>query len=430
MWALVDCDNFFCSCERIFRPDLNRKPVVVLSNNDGCVVARSREVKKMGVKMGLPYYQLKEQFPNNEITAFSSNYLLYADISNRIMSLLRQAAPTVYQYSIDEAMLDLEGIPTPQLKAFGEALAAKIMRHVGAPVSIGIAPTKTLAKAAVKFAKDYAGYNKCCLIATPDQMRRALQLLPVADVWGIGRRIAASLQIQNVNTAWDFVQKPREWVKKRYSITAERTWRELQAEDVIDVHEMEATRKSIMTSRSFPGMITQYADLRTNVANYAARCAMKLRRQNSVCATVSTFVQSNFFRDDLPQYSSSWQTSLPTPTATTTEIVKAAVDMLNRIYRKGIHYKRAGVMVSAITPTQYLQPDLFTFDPARRRKLDSISSTIDKINETLGPDTVVLATQQYREVGPDGKHVHFKNAIRRALKSPDYSTNYNAFLIH
>ena len=430
MWALVDCDNFFCSCERIFRPDLEGKPVVVLSNNDGCVVARSREVKKMGIKMGMPYYQLKQQLPNNEIHAFSSNYLLYADISNRIMSILRQYAPAVYQYSIDEAMLDLTGIPHHKLKPFGEALAATIRRYVGAPVSIGIASTKTLAKVAVKYAKDYPAFNKCCFISTPEQHQRALQLMTVEDVWGIGRRIASSLQAQNINTAWDFVQKPRQWVKKHYHITGERTWRELRGEDVIDIQEMENTRKSIMTSRSFPEMITDPADLRTCVANFAARCAMKLRRQNSVCATVATFVQSNHFRDDLPQYSSSWQISLPTPTSTTTEIVKAATDILAKIYHKGIHYKRAGVMVSAITPVEYLQPDLFTFNPGQRDKLNSLSQTIDKINHALGPDTVVLATQQYRQTGPDGKHLHFKNAIRRALKSPDYSTNYHSFLIH
>lgn len=431
MWALVDCDNFFCSCERIFRPDLNGKPVVVLSNNDGCVVARSREAKKLGIKMGIPYYQMLELFPNGEVTAFSSNYLLYADISNRIILLLKESAPIVYQYSIDEAMLDLRSFKRfDDIKQWGEQLAAKIHRYVGAPVSIGIAPTKTLAKVAVKFAKEYPAYNKCCVIGNEQQRTRALQLFPVDDVWGIGRRIARSLATANVNTAWDFVNKPREWVKNRYHITGERTWRELQGEDVIDIHEMETTKKSIMTSRSFPGMVTDYNDLRTHVANYAARCAAKLRRQGSVCASVMTFVQSNFFREDLDQYSNSWVTSLPTPTSTTTEIVAAAINVLDRIFREGIYYKRAGVMVSSISPGSNIQPDLFTFDPERRAKLDRLSGALDNINGRLGPDTVILATQQYREIGPDGKHVHFKNAIKRALKSPDYSTNYTHFRIH
>lgn len=431
MWALVDCDNFFCSCERIFRPDLNGKPVVVLSNNDGCVVARSREAKRLGIKMGIPYYQMLELFPKSDVTAFSSNYLLYADISNRIMQLLRESAPVVYQYSIDEAMLDLRGFKRfDDIKQWGEALAAKIFRYVGAPVSIGIASTKTLAKVAVKFAKEYPAYNKCCVIGTDEQRCKALKLFPVDDVWGIGRRIARSLGAARVDSAWDFVQKPREWVKSRYHITGERTWRELQGEDVIDIQEMEVTKKSIMTSRSFPGMVTDYNDMRTHVANYAARCAAKLRKQNSVCASVMTFVQSNFFREDLEQYSNSLVTSFPTPTSTTTEIVAAAINVLDRIFRDGIHYKRAGVMVSSISPADHIQPDLFAFNAERRAKLDRLSGALDNINKHLGPDTVILATQQYREIGADGKHVHFKNAIKRALKSPDYSTNFSHFVIH
>lgn len=430
MWALVDCDNFFCSCERIFRPDLNGKALVVLSNNDGCVVARSREAKQLGIKMGVPYYQLRERFNDRQVIAFSSNYLLYSDISNRIMMLLRKSAPAVFQYSIDEAMLDLSGMATDRLHDFGEQLAQRVYRYVGAPVSIGIAPTKTLAKVAVKFAKDYKAFNKCCVIGNEQQREKALQMMPVDDVWGIGRRIASSLQYYNVNTAWDFVCKPREWVKKRYHITGERTWRELRGDDVIDVQEMEVTKKSIMTSRSFPGMITELEDLRTHVANYASRCALKLRKQNSVCGSVMTFLQSNFFRDDLPQYSNSWQTSFATPTSTTTDIVKAALEVLDKIYLKGINYKRAGVMVSAISPDMALQPDLFTFNPAQREKLNRVSRVLDSVNGLYGPDTVILATQQYKEIGNDGKHVHFKNAIKRALKSPDYSTDYTAFRIN
>ena len=430
MWCLVDCDNFFCSCERIFRPDLNNVPIVVLSNNDGCVVARSREAKKLGIKMCTPYYQVRERFNEKQVVAFSSNYLLYADISNRIMAILKEEAPTVYQYSIDEVMIDLTGMPHNELKKFGEHLAAKVLRYTGAPVSLGIAPTKTLAKVAVRFAKDYAAYNKCCCILNDEQLEKALKLFPIQEVWGIGRRVATSLNNYNINTAWDFVQKPQQWVRKHYHITGERTWQELRGDDVIEVHAMNVPHKSILTSRSFPGMVTDYADMRTHVANYASRCALKLRKQQSVCATVMTFVQSNFFRDDLPQYSASWQTSFPTPTSTTTDIVKAALKVLEHVYRDGIQYKRAGVMVSAISPASRLQPDLFTFNPEKRNKLDKVSVVIDTINSIQGPDTVILATQQYKDIGPDGKHVHFKDAIIRALKSPDYSTSYQAFRIH
>lgn len=429
MWALVDCDNFFCSCERIFRPDLNGVPVVVLSNNDGCVVARSREAKDLGIKMGIPYYQMRERFSEKEVVAFSSNYLLYADISNRIMTILKEEAPNVYQYSIDEVMMDLSEIPVNELKKFGENIAAKILQYTGAPVSIGIGASKTLAKVAVKFAKKYAGYNKCCFISNDEQREKALKLFPVEDVWGIGRRIASSLNNFNIVTAWDFTQKPQAWVRKKFHVTGERTWQELRGESVLEVQEMEVPHKSIMTSRSFPGMITDYADLRTHVANYASRCALKLRKQDSVCGTVMTFVQSNFFREDLPRYSASWHTSFATPTSSTTEIVKASLQVLDKVFREGIHYKRAGVMVSSISPSSMLQPDLFTFDPERRVKLNKVSQVLDKINLKEGPDTVILATQQYKEIGEDGKHVHFKNAIKRALKSPDYSTSYKAFLI-
>ena len=429
MWALVDCDNFFCSCERIFRPELKRTPVVVLSNNDGCVVAMSKEAKAMGIKMGTPYYQVKQEFPGDIPVAFSSNYILYGDISRRIMLILREFSPSVYQYSIDEAMMDLTGIDHARLKEFGEQLAARVYKWVGAPVSVGIAPTKTLAKVAVRYAKKYPAYRKCCLIGSDEQLRKALADFPVEDVWGIGRRIAASLRQYNILTAADFVARPREWVKKRYHITGERTWRELRGEDVIDIREMETTRKSIMTSRSFPGMITELKELRTHVANYAARCAAKLRRQQSVCAQLMVFVQSNFFREDLPQYSHSWFTTFPTPTSTTTDIVEAALKVLAMIYRPGIHYKRAGVMVSDISQATRLQPDLFTYDPDRRAKLNYVSSAIDSVNLRHGPDTVILGAQQYSQIGADGKHIHFQYAIRRDLKSPDYSTNINAFHI-
>lgn len=430
MWGLVDCDNFFCSCERIFRPDLNGVPIVVLSNNDGCVVARSAEAKSLGIKMGLPYFQLRERFNEKEVIAFSSNYLLYADISNRIMTIVKDNVPKVYQYSIDEVMMDLSELKPEERKSFGESLAAKILKYTGAPVSIGIAPTKTLAKVAVKYAKTYPGYKKCTVISNDAQLEKALKLFPIEDVWGIGRRLAAALKPYNVNTAWDFVQKPQAWVKKHFHVTAERTWLELRGNHAIEIQEMEGTRKSIMTSRSFPEMITDYEDLRTHVANFASHCARKLRKQDSVAGTVMTFIQSNFFRDDLPNYSSSWVTSFATPTSTTTDIVKAATAILKRIYREGIQYKRAGVMVSAITTASHIQPDLFTFNPEERLKRNRLSRVIDKINKLQGPDTVIVATQQYKEIDENGKHLHFKNAIRRSFKSPDYSTSYNAFLIH
>ena len=430
MWALVDCDNFFCSCERAFRPDLNGRPLVVLSNNDGCVVARSAETKAMGVKMGLPYYQMLQQYAGAGIVAFSSNYALYGDMSARVMAVLRDAAPGILQYSIDEAFLDLSGMERFDLKAWGEELAARVRQWTAIPVSIGIAPTKTLAKMASRFAKRYPGYHKCCMIATDEQREKALRLFAVEDVWGIGRRIARSLAAQGVTTAWDFAQQSRTWVRSRYHVTGERTWDELRGTNAVDIDAMDGvTKQSIMTSRSFPSMLGTLPELRTHVANYAARCAAKLRRQRTVCSVVTVFVQSNYFRPDLPQYSNSASARFATATSTTTEIVEMALGVLEAVFRPGIRYKRAGVMVSDISSADSVQLDLFEFDPERTRRYKSISEVIDRINERLGADTVVLASQQYPEKGDDGKNTKFTHAIRRALKSPDYSTRVDDFKV-
>jgi DNA polymerase V len=430
MVGLIDCDNFFCSCERVFRPDLATKPIVVLSNNDGCVVARSKEVKAMGIREGIPYYQLLEQYPDTEIVAFSSNYTLYADMSARVMALLREAAPDVIQYSIDEAFLDLSGMDNVDLKKWGENLCIHIRRATGIPISLGIAPTKTLAKVASKYAKKYPAYNKCCVISTDAQRLTALKLFPAADVWGIGHRMAKTLDYYGVHTALDFAQKSKSWIRALFHVTGLRTWEELNGTNAIQIDGLDSVqKKSIVTSRSFPVMLTTIDDLRSHVANYAARCAFKLRRQNSACAIVTVFIQSNAFRYDLPQYSNSSFYHFTTPTNTTNEIVEAALHMLNKIYREGIHYKRAGIMVSEITSAEAIQPDLFFYNPELSSKYKHISKALDSINSRLGADTVVLASQQYPEKATDGKSVKFVNAIRRDLKSPDYSTHLGAFTI-
>lgn len=422
MYALVDCDNFFCSCERVFRPDLEGVPLVVLSNNDGCVVARSKEAKKIGVPMGLPYYQMKERFPDSGIVPFSSNYVLYADMSARVMATLRLVAPEVYQYSIDEAFLDLRGMERFDLHSWGEEVAAKVRKWTGIPISIGIAPTKTLAKVAARFAKKYDAYHKCCVIATDAQREKALALTEVGDVWGVGRRHARSLKLASVFTALDFTRRPRHWVRKFYHVTGERTWMELLGHDVLPIDSMERKKQSIVTSRTFPGMMTTVAELTPHVANYAARCALKLRKQGSVCAMLTVFARTNPFREDMAQYHGYATHIFTTPTANTGEIVEAALKMLSEMYRPGYHYKKAGVMVERISGAEAIQPDLFDFDPRRRSKLDAVAVAMDRINARLGNDTVILASQQY-----PGKDVRFKDAIKREMKSPDYSTSLDCF---
>lgn len=430
MYALVDCDNFFCSCERVFRPDLNGKPLVVLSNNDGCVVARSAESKAMGIKMGFPYFQLLEQYPHSGITAFSSNYALYADMSARVMALLREETPMLMQYSIDEAFLDMRGCDESKLKAWGEELASRVRRWTGIPVSIGIAPTKTLAKLASRFAKKYPGYKKCCFIRSDSQRLRALQMTEISDVWGIGRRLAASMGVWGITDALQFAGRSRTWVRNHYHLTGERTWRELNGENAVEIDLMEHKRKTIVTSRSFPEMITGLEELKENIANHAARCALKLRRQHTVCSMVATFIQSNYFREDLPQYSNSCAYHFLTPTASTTEIVEVALALLEAIYSRGIHYKRGGVMVSEITTDAAIQPDLFTYNPDMARKYRRLSDAMDEINARLGNDTVILASQQYSATDAQGKHVRFSGAIRRSMKSPDYSTKIDDFKVN
>lgn len=430
MWGLVDCDNFFCSCERVFRPELNGKPVVVLSNNDGCVVALSREVKKMGVKLGLPYFQLLERYPASGITAFSSNYKLYGDMSARVMATIREEVPLLHQYSIDEGFLDLHGMKNIDLKTFGERLSKKVLKWTGIPITIGIASTKTLAKVAARFGKNYPGYHKCCVISSDEQRIKALKLFDVESVWGFGRRIARRLASEGVKTAYDFSQKPRNWVKSRFHVPGERTWLELRGYDVIGVDEMDAkTKQSIVTSRSFPDMITEINLLKEHFANYAARCAAKLRRQKTVCGMVTVFLQSNFFRDDLPQYSNSLSFVFTTPTSSTTEIVRGALKSLEGVYMPGIRYKRGGVMVSDISSALAIQPDLFEYDAGLSKKYRTVSEAIDEINARLGTDTVVLASQQYTKKDDTGKSVKFSHAIKRALLSPDYSTSIEAFRI-
>lgn len=427
MYCLVDCDNFFCSCERVFRPDLDGVPLVVLSNNDGCVVARSREAKALGVPMGLPYYQMKERFPDKGIVPFSSNYVLYADMSARVMAVLRQEAPEVFQYSIDEAFLMLSGMERFDLHEWGAALAEKVYRWTGIPVSLGIARTKTLAKVAVRFAKKYKGYRRCCVLETEEQREKALKLTEIGDIWGIGRRHNRSLKISGVFTAYDFTRRSRAWVKKVYHLPGERTWLELHGRDVIPMEGMDRKKQSIVTSRTFPGMFTTIEELTPHVANYAARCALKLRKQKSVCAMLTVFARTNPFREDLPQYHGYATHIFTTPTANTGEIVEAALEKLKELYRPGIHFKKAGVMVERITSATAVQPDLFEFNPERRSRLDSIASTMDAINARLGNDTVMLASQQYPVKTEEGKNIKFKDAIKRDLKSPDYSTSIDSF---
>lgn len=423
MYGIVDCDNCYVSCERVFRPDLVGKPVVVLSNNDGCVVARSNEAKQLGIQTGTPYYQLAEKFPGEKIAVFSSNYELYGELTGRVVSIIKDAAPAYFRYSIDECFVRLHGLA--DLKLWGENLSTTIKRSVGIPVSIGIAPTKTLAKVASRFAKKYRGYRHCCLIDNDEKRLKALALTAVEDIWGIGRRYAARLVSLGVKTAADLAQMPESWVKATFNnIVMTRLHRELNAIDCIPDEQM-AAKKSICTSRSFNGMITDIEQLRTHIDNYAARCAEKLRLQKTVATIVSVFLNTNPFREDLPQYYNFLETRLLTPSNSTITIVKTANTLLQQLFKPGYHYKKAGVIVMGISPDSPIQQDLFDTDAEQIAKMRRLDAIVDRINKVNGSETIVLCSQQYPSTSPNGKAEVFANAIKHDFKSKNPTTRWS-----
>lgn len=374
MFGLVDCNNFYASCERVFNPSLNGKPIVVLSNNDGCVIARSNEAKALGIKMGVPAYQIKDLVKKHDVAVFSSNYVLYGDMSGRVMSMLAELAPEIEVYSIDEAFLNLEGIQ--DLQTLGSKIVRQVTRGTGIPVSAGIASTKTLAKVANKFAKKYPAYNRLCIIDTEEKREKALKLFEIGDVWGIGRRQAAKLEKQGVKTAYDFTQLPGSWVRKNMTVTGERTWKELRGISCIDMETAPPAKKQICTSRSFGKMVEDIDTMFEAIATHASTCAKKLRQQKSYAMSLLVFIHTNNFREDLPQYWKNTIIKLPVPTSDTLEIVHYALEGLKSIFMPGYQYKKAGVIITEIVTSAQLG----LFDTVDREKREKLMQAIDKVN--------------------------------------------------
>ncbi|MBR6178596.1 MAG: Y-family DNA polymerase [Bacteroidales bacterium] len=423
MYGIVDCDNCYVSCERVFRPDLVGKPVVVLSNNDGCVVARSNEAKALGITAGIPYYQLAEKFPDQKIAVFSSNYELYGELTGRVVEIIKKEAPAYFRYSIDECFVKLNGIA--DLKPWGENLSKTIKQSVGIPVSIGIAPNKTLAKIASRFAKKYRGYRHCCVIDNEEKRRKALSLTEIEDIWGIGRRYTSRIVSSGIKTALDLAQMPESWVRSTFNnIVMLRTWRELNGDDCVPDEQM-AAKKSICTSRSFNGMISDISQLRTHIDNYAARCAEKLRMQKTVATILGVFLHTNPFREDLPQYYNFLETRLITPSNSTITIVKTANALLEQLYRPGYRYKKAGVIVMGIAPDSPIQQDLFDTDAEMIAKMRRLDTVVDRINKVNGTETIVLCSQQYPSQNGTGKAEIFANAIKHDFKSGNPTTRWS-----
>lgn len=429
MFGIADCNNFYCSCERVFHPELVHVPVVVLSNNDGCVIARSEESKSLGIKMGDPFYQVKDVLEKNHVAVFSSNYNLYGSLSARVMSILSRYTSRLDVYSIDEAFLDLSGIGSmEETKVIGERISAEVYKHVGIPVSVGVAPTKTLAKMASKFAKKFRGYNGCCLIDTDEKRQKALSLFPVGDVWGIGHRTARSLEYHGIRTAADFALKSEGWVRANYNMPIVRTWMELNGKSCISIEEL-PQKQSICTSRSFADSgVTDQNILEEAVANFASICAAKLRKQHSCCQSVMVFAHTSRFREDVPSSFIQKSIVLPVPTQSSQEIVGIAVEALRsalpvsdtfRMDHPVVPhaYKKAGVVLWNITPERPLRQDLF--DNIDRKKQAALTKAIDEINRRNGHNTVRMAIQ--------GTDMRF--GLKSEHLSRQYTTNINEIIV-
>lgn len=393
MFGLVDCNNFFVSCERAFNPSLEGKPVVVLSNNDGCIIARSNEAKALGIAMGEPYFKARKKIEDNDVTVYSGNHVLYGDMSRRVMSLLSEFSPEIEIYSVDEAFLHLDGIPHDRLQDLATRIVETIRRGTGIPVTIGIAPTKTLAKAAAYFGKRYAAYHSVCIIDSEDKRIKALARLPIDEVWGIGRRHNVKMQQYGVTTAWQLTCKPESWIRREMTITGVRTWKELHGIACIG-HDDNTGHKSLTTSRSFAGKgIDSLQALEEAVANYASDSAARLRRQKSLCSSVTLYARTDRFNPDAPSHVIQATACLPVPTNDTAEIIGHCLNMLRREYKTGFKYKKAGVTLWNITPDH--TPQTYLFDQTDRIKQKRIMDAVDRINCNNGKNTIMLSTQMH-----------------------------------
>ncbi len=410
--ALVDCNNFYVSCERIFRPDLARVPMVVLSNNDGCVVSRSNEAKALGVKMGQPWFECQPLAQAHGILAMSSNYALYADMSNRVMRILGEFSPNQEVYSIDESFVDLTG--TPNLREVSYAMRERVRMWTGMPVCVGIGPTKTLAKLANHVAKKHPrsqgvfNYNAL----TDAQKVALLQRIPVSEVWGVGRKLTQRLLAHGVETVLDLREAHIPSLRAEFGVVMEKTQRELQETPCIQMEEVAADKQQIIASRSFGSMVTELPVLKDALSTFVANACAKLRAQNSQAAVIQVFLQTNRFRKDLPQYSPSLAVPLPQPTHDTLVVNRWADALCERMFREGYQYKKAGVMLSELSPVTHQQGDWLEASPPGHSKL---MQALDHLNARYGRGAVKVSTQ--------GAYQGWQ--MRQERKSPNYTTDWD-----
>ena len=392
MFALADCNNFFASCERVFRPDLQGKPVIVLSNNDGCAVARSNEAKALGIKMGDPLFKIKDIVNKHKVAVFSGNMALYGDMSQRVRWVLEDFAPSIEVYSIDEAFLDLRGMQNIDFNQYAKTISKTCYKMTSIPISVGIAPTKTLAKIASKLCKQYPRLQGGCYMHRPEDIEKVLRKYPIEDVWGIGRRTTAKLKLMGINTAYDYTQLSETRVRSLFNITGLRTWKELQGIPCIEFEDGFEAKQSICVSRSFSSEIYDVKELQEQIANFSASMAEKLRKQCSVVSEIVVFAYTNRFKENEPQTHGSALISFITPTADVRVIVSKAVAATKSLFKEGYGYKKAGVVATKIVSDKCIMHSLFEDAQATERE-HKITSVLDNINKTFGKGTIKLAVQ-------------------------------------
>ncbi|MEL0318977.1 MAG: Y-family DNA polymerase, partial [Flavobacteriaceae bacterium] len=391
MFALVDCNNFYASCERVFQPQLEGKPVVILSNNDGCVIARSNEAKALGIPMGAPAFQYRSFFKQKGVQVFSSNYPLYGDMSSRVMSLLGQYSPNLEIYSIDEAFLHFKGFDLFDLEAEGRRMRKQVRRWTGIPVSVGMGPSKALAKIANKIAKKYDSTTKgVYCIDTEDKRVKALKWTAIGDIWGIGRQHCKRLEALGVKNAWQFTLLPDDWVKKHMSILGLRLKKDLQGLPSIQLEEVPSPKKGIATTRSFEGTLTAFSDLEERVSTFTNSCAEKMRKQGSSCTALLVFLRSDPHKKGAIPYRNSCVLTLPYSTNSSITLSKYAVLGLHKIFKEGVHYKKAGVMIMGLSPTATRQLPLFGGEEVKHL---AVMQAVDHIHKRFGPHQIKLANQ-------------------------------------
>lgn len=418
MIGLIDCNNFFVSCERVFRPEVAHCPVVVMSNNDGCAVAMSNEAKALGITRGVPVFQVKEIIKQHNVVTFSGNHKLYGDMSSRVMATIASIVPDIEIYSIDECFINFGNIPIEECERLARLIVKKVRRDVGIPTSLGIAHTKTLAKVAAKYAKKFPGYKCVCIIDNEEKRRKALSGIEIGDIWGIGRRLAKKFQESGLHNAIEFADLPLWQVRKLVNINGEKTWRELNGESCEEITIQEPDRKQICTSRSFNKSLDNIEQLREAIAAFSDNIARKLRKQHGCAASINVFIHTNSFQPELPQHIASQTITLEEATDDTIVLTNTALQILYSIFRQGYAYKRAGVTVTEIVSRNARQMSLFESNDDRERRT-RLMEIIDEVNKTDSTyDKLHLAT-----VTPN------KKRVKQEELSPLYSTRLDDIII-